>query len=360
MSARTESQRVFVGELHGETVATAVICHDRSKFGPLAVTELSAGGATLTGALPVAAAGSHLRVLLQLENRRRPVALWGRVTWCVHDPAGQRCRVAFSHRFAATEDLLHRVALSHLERLRSRLPVVMVLDGGELIRTDLGRDLLALGYNPLFFSTTLEAIWWAEQSGSTCKAIMVDSGFVVRSRERVLDFFAEHLPAARRLLVVRGVQEVPQALFGAVHGILGKSWRASELGAALSPLTTLLAPRRILFVDDEPKVLAGLQGRLRKDLHGWHSVWATSAEAALAEFHSTPFDVVVTDIRMPGMDGIELLTAIKRLHPRVRGVVLSGYETPGCSAVADVVLRKPCPMSVLRHAALNVAEGMEV
>jgi CheY-like chemotaxis protein len=124
------------------------------------------------------------------------------------------------------------------------------------------------------------------------------------------------------------------------------------LQVALAPGKPVERTRRILFVDDEPQVLEGLQSALRRDLEGWHSAWRTSAAAALAEFRAAPFDVVVTDVRMPGMDGIELLSKIKGMVRSVRGIVLTGYAAPAAMPIADVVLRKPCPISVLRQAAL--------
>jgi YesN/AraC family two-component response regulator len=108
-------------------------------------------------------------------------------------------------------------------------------------------------------------------------------------------------------------------------------------------------------VDDEPAVLAALQIRMRKYLAGCDVSWTTSGEAALQEFKMRPFDVVVTDLRMPGMDGVSLLRAVKRASPAARRIVLSGHDLSGPFDLADCVLHKPCPPEVLRDAVLGAA-----
>jgi CheY-like chemotaxis protein len=59
--------------------------------------------------------------------------------------------------------------------------------------------------------------------------------------------------------------------------------------------------KRVLFVDDEPKILEGLQRLLRPQRYEWKMAFADGGEAALALLAHEPFDVVVTDMRMPGM-----------------------------------------------------------
>jgi len=89
---------------------------------------------------------------------------------------------------------------------------------------------------------------------------------------------------------------------------------------------------------------------MRKHLVGCEAIWATSGQVALAEFRAHPFDVVVSDLRMPGMDGVALLRQIKEAAPTARRIVLSGYELPDSAGVADCVLHKPCPTEILREA----------
>ena len=62
--------------------------------------------------------------------------------------------------------------------------------------------------------------------------------------------------------------------------------------------------KRILFVDDEPKVLEGIQRMLRPMRHEWDMVFAQSGQEALSILAEQPADVVVSDMRMPRMDGV--------------------------------------------------------
>ena len=61
--------------------------------------------------------------------------------------------------------------------------------------------------------------------------------------------------------------------------------------------------RRVLFVDDEPRILEGLRRMLRSQRHDWEMAFAPGGEAALAMLETLPFDVIVSDMRMPGIDG---------------------------------------------------------
>lgn len=85
---------------------------------------------------------------------------------------------------------------------------------------------------------------------------------------------------------------------------------------------------RILFVDDEPRILDGLRRSLRVKRTEWEMSFANGGEAALEVLAGTPHDVVVSDMRMPGMDGAELLTQVSQRYPETVRVVLSGHTEP--------------------------------
>lgn len=110
--------------------------------------------------------------------------------------------------------------------------------------------------------------------------------------------------------------------------------------------------RRILFVDDEADILAGLRNVLRKQRHVWDMVFALGADQALAHLAEEPFDVIVSDMRMPGMDGAALLTRVKHDHPGAIRIVLSGHAereaVVRAVTVAHQFLSKPCDADVLR------------
>lgn len=110
--------------------------------------------------------------------------------------------------------------------------------------------------------------------------------------------------------------------------------------------------KRILFVDDEPQLLDGLRDLLSKQRRQWDMVFALGGQAALVECARAPFDVVVSDIRMPGMDGVALLTQIKQRYPATARIVLSGHAerdaTVKALPVAHQFLSKPCEADTLR------------
>jgi HD-like signal output (HDOD) protein len=83
-------------------------------------------------------------------------------------------------------------------------------------------------------------------------------------------------------------------------------------------------PRNLLFVDDEPMVLSGLRRGLHSMKNDWEMEFASSGEEALRAMKTQTFDVIVTDMRMPGMDGAQLLEEVRRRSPETVRVVLSG------------------------------------
>jgi len=83
------------------------------------------------------------------------------------------------------------------------------------------------------------------------------------------------------------------------------------------------APPRVLLVDDEVDFLDNLHQRL--ELRGMPTQKASSGPEALATLENGDVDVVVLDVRMPGMDGIETLRRIKEDHPRIEVVMLTGH-----------------------------------
>ena len=108
----------------------------------------------------------------------------------------------------------------------------------------------------------------------------------------------------------------------------------------------------ILFVDDEPNILSGLQRMLRTMRDEWEMSFANSGREALDILDETPIDVVVTDMRMPGMDGAQLLLEIRERHPQVVRIILSGYSEKEMIVrsvhAAHQYLMKPCDPEILR------------
>ncbi len=110
--------------------------------------------------------------------------------------------------------------------------------------------------------------------------------------------------------------------------------------------------KRILFVDDEQHVLDGLRDSLRKQRRRWDMVFALGGAAGLEQMaRGAPFDVVVSDMRMPGMDGAEFLQRVKDRYPGAARIVLSGHAdqelTMRALAVSQQYLSKPCNVAQL-------------
>src|SRR5690242_17591571 len=91
-----------------------------------------------------------------------------------------------------------------------------------------------------------------------------------------------------------------------------------------SPGEAMLLRARVLFVDDEPHLLAGLRRMLRPQRHRWDVWFAESGPAALEVMSRGGVDAIVSDMRMPGMDGAALLAEVQRLYPSTARIVLSG------------------------------------
>jgi HD-like signal output (HDOD) protein/CheY-like chemotaxis protein len=111
---------------------------------------------------------------------------------------------------------------------------------------------------------------------------------------------------------------------------------------------------RILFVDDDQHVLDGLRRMLRRQRDEWETVFVTSGQEALTQLAAAAFDVLVTDMQMPGMNGAELLETVMRTYPGIARLVLSGH-TDEANAVraantAHQFLSKPTDADTLRDA----------
>ncbi len=121
--------------------------------------------------------------------------------------------------------------------------------------------------------------------------------------------------------------------------------------------------KRILFVDDEVFVLDGLKRMLRRMRTQWDMDFVDSAEAALDIMAQKEFDVIVSDMRMPNMNGAELLNEVKDLHPNTIRFILSGYSDK------DLILKsldsthqylaKPCDPETLKTRILRATSLQE-
>jgi DNA-binding NtrC family response regulator len=125
----------------------------------------------------------------------------------------------------------------------------------------------------------------------------------------------------------------------------------------------VLQGRRILLVDDEADTLDACTQILRKD--GFQVETATSAREAIQLLRSRPFDLTITDLKMPQVDGLELLKAVKRIDPEMAVVMITGYATVE-TAVASMkegaydYIPKPFTPDELRLVVRNALERQEL
>jgi HD-like signal output (HDOD) protein len=124
------------------------------------------------------------------------------------------------------------------------------------------------------------------------------------------------------------------------------------------------ASKRILFVDDDPSILAGLENLLYKDRKRWDMVFALGGQLGLDEMRKAPFDVVVSDMRMPGIDGATLLGKIKDECPATVRIMLSGHADREAIVrllpALHQLLVKPCNAATLRGVIERSFDGINI
>jgi putative nucleotidyltransferase with HDIG domain len=115
------------------------------------------------------------------------------------------------------------------------------------------------------------------------------------------------------------------------------------MSATSHPLSNV---KKILFVDDDECLLDGLRDALRPYRHQWSMGFMSNGEDALVKLGAESHDVIISDLRMPGMDGATLLERVRDRHPAVVRIVLSGHAEMGmvarAAATAHRLIAKPC------------------
>ncbi|HEU0199874.1 MAG TPA: response regulator [Burkholderiaceae bacterium] len=104
---------------------------------------------------------------------------------------------------------------------------------------------------------------------------------------------------------------------------------------------------RVLVVDDNPDMIASL--KLLLERHGHQVEGCTRAAACLLQQGQDPFDVLITDIFMPDVDGLQVIQEVRARWPGTAIVAMSGggqvvqqdYLAVACDLGADIALRKP-------------------
>jgi HD-like signal output (HDOD) protein/CheY-like chemotaxis protein len=121
---------------------------------------------------------------------------------------------------------------------------------------------------------------------------------------------------------------------------------------------------RVLFVDDEPLVLRSIDRALRTRKVTWEARFVESGTAALELLGAERFDVVIADLRIPDLDGVEILSFVQRAYPKIARVVLSGQVgTDDClraMRVAHQCMAKPCNVDTLRRVIHRLSNNQQL
>ncbi len=107
---------------------------------------------------------------------------------------------------------------------------------------------------------------------------------------------------------------------------------------------------RLMFVDDEDELVSALVERL--ELRGIDAKGVTSGDEALQHLREEHFDVVVIDVKMPGIGGLELLRTISRRYPDIKVILMTGHGSTEDSEIgrrlgAVAYLQKPVELDDL-------------
>ncbi len=108
---------------------------------------------------------------------------------------------------------------------------------------------------------------------------------------------------------------------------------------------------KVLFVDDEPMMLRSLRRMLLQKAKDWQMKFVDSGKAALTLLEQQEIDIIVTDMRMPGMSGESLLAEVQKRYPHINRIVLSGHSDRELiiksTRLAHQYIAKPCDSKTL-------------
>ena len=111
--------------------------------------------------------------------------------------------------------------------------------------------------------------------------------------------------------------------------------------------------QRILFVDDEAMLLEMYRLVFESDQERWDIHFAPGAKEALEMMEAQPFDVIVSDMRMPGMSGADLFQEVMKLYPQTSRLIMSGYadqeQIAKCIGATHQFIAKPFDIKLLKN-----------
>lgn len=121
-----------------------------------------------------------------------------------------------------------------------------------------------------------------------------------------------------------------------------------------------MGAKRILVVDDQESMREMLSELLQ--MMGYETRAVEGGEQALQSLQEAATDLVITDLNMPGMDGMELMKRIKTLHPGLPVIIITGYgtfntERQVLSSGADGYIPKPCTINRVQETVNQALAG---
>lgn len=119
--------------------------------------------------------------------------------------------------------------------------------------------------------------------------------------------------------------------------------------------------KRLLIVDDEETLTFSLYQTFITAPIECEVVTASSGEEALDRFRKTAFDLIITDIAMPGISGLDLLSRVKAKHPETQVIVITAYgsderEEEAYELGADFYVEKPFDIRELKRLVIKMLE----
>jgi DNA-binding NtrC family response regulator len=207
---------------------------------------------------------------------------------------------------------------------------VLVVDDEKMIRELLGETLSALGYKTITTKNYDEAIEALPEAG--IDVVITDVILPDKSGVELIKYIRErHAQIPVLAISGKGIREDSVMEAGA-DGFLAKPFRIGVVEDLI--IRTLLKydihkvkpvpdKKKILVVDDEPTIVDTLIDSL--DALGYQASGAKNGQDAINTLNNENFDLVITDIRMPEKNGIDLMHEIKDKHPELPVVIITGY-----------------------------------
>jgi YesN/AraC family two-component response regulator len=124
-------------------------------------------------------------------------------------------------------------------------------------------------------------------------------------------------------------------------------------------------PKRILIVDDEPTLVFFLKQGLQESQLGYHVDGASSGEEALTRLTYNTYDLLVTDLKMPGISGFTLVEVARSLHPHINVILMTAFGSQEVQDESEQLkvngyLIKPFPTSQLQEMIQEILTTKEV